>query len=413
MENRKRICFITTAHLSSNPRLVKEVSSAVSAGHTVSVIYNQYAINWNRFDAEIMERFPDVNWIGLDWIGTGIRSWVFKYYSGALQKTSRFLFSFLKIGVVLKLAANRNFYLQLSLARRERADIYIGHTLGTLPVVVEAAEANKSLSGFDAEDFHRNEMTDDTASINYLLPKLIEDRYIPRVSYLSTASPLISRAYGELYPTQQPLTINNTFSVDFLQMPSNHRETLKLFWFSQTIGAGRGIEDVMRAIAKLNGRSITLTLLGNCTDSQLQYWVEVAKSCDLDWKTVTILAPVREREIFSIAARHHIGLALEQQTPRNRDVCLTNKLFTYLLSSLAVIATETEAQKDFFNKYPGVGETIPIGDVEAIVALLDEWASDPEKVCQMQKKAHATAFNQLNWEKEQKKFLKLLEERLQ
>jgi glycosyltransferase involved in cell wall biosynthesis len=55
---------------------------------------------------------------------------------------------------------------------------------------------------------------------------------------------------------------------------------------------------------------------------------------------------VSPHNLLGRIAEHDIGLALEQYQPDSRNLTVTNKILHYLLGGLAVVATDTDGQKE-------------------------------------------------------------------
>lgn len=408
MSRRSKICFITPGHISSNPRLVKEVSAASEAGYVVSVLYSQYLESLVLFDKEIVNRYPSVRWRAIDWTGGSISGKITRWLSAIVYKCHVRCFTYFPVLHFAKRVANRHYRRQLGMAVAQRADLYVAHNLGALAVAADAALRLKSKFAFDAEDFHRHELDDRTDTAHYKVTKIIEDHYIPIAGYLSAASPQIGDAYRGLYPTHAPVVINNVFSIRSLKTLRQRGQSLKLFWFSQTVGPGRGLEDVISAMARLKDLPITLTLLGSST-AYLSYFRQLLADVGIDEDKVAFHPTVSEEEIFEIANQHDVGLALEQRTPLNRNICLTNKIFTYLLSGLAIIASDTEAQGAFLRRHPEIGFTYPSGNVDELARVLKLYAEDTSRLQSAKGASLALAKTTYHWENEKLTFVKTLE----
>ena len=129
---------------------------------------------------------------------------------------------------------------------------------------------------FDFEDFHRGEYK--VGDVQSQKVKKIEDKYVPLLDFATCASPLIEDEYKKLYPYVKITTINNCFPFHYKDKSQrvNIDEDIKLFWFSQNIGTGRGVEDIIRAIGLVNDKRIKLTLLGNSTDDIKKYFIDIS-----------------------------------------------------------------------------------------------------------------------------------------
>lgn len=286
-------------------------------------------------------------------------------------------------------------------AGRIRGDLYIGHNLGALPAVVRAARKWNAKVAFDAEDYHRGESA--PGSIHSIMAEAIEAKYIPELDYFSVASPLIARAYETHFPDKRTVVLNNVFSKDFLQSPANSSAgVVGLFWFSQTVGTNRGLETVIAALNKLSHYNWSLTILGQCS---AEFKDHLLASSTMP-ERISFTKPVALYDIFKIASGFDIGLATEVPYCINRQICLTNKLFTYLLAANCIIASDTDAQKLFLQQYPGVGSIYKHDDAVDLATQLETLMKDRTTLMSYRKQAAALAARELNWETES---LKLIE----
>lgn len=407
-----KIVLITSGQPSINPRLVKEADTLASIGFEVIVIY-QYWNDWaTSADLTLM---PKKKWTAL--------------LSGGSPKVKMFQYIITKIKYTLslllvkhigfecnfgELALKRNVDGLIKTAKAIKADLYIAHNLSALPAAVIAAKKNIAKCGFDAEDFHRQEQTDDHGSLSYRLSKFIEDKYLGEVNYLTAASPLIAAAYKNTYANLNPITINNVFPFSLIQehQAETNIEGLNVFWFSQTIGKKRGIEDAIKAIGSLKQTDIKLSLLGKINDADKSYFIHISEKAGLDKKQLIFIPPIPPDEIFKVANNYDIGLALEPGFCLNNDIALSNKIFAYLISGLTVIASETTAQKKFLNDYPEVGRTYRIGAVEELANLISMYYYDRNLLYKAKLASSALAKEKMNWEVESKKFIDLIHKTL-
>lgn len=400
-----RIVLISSGQPSVNPRLVKEADALVSAGFEVHVIYSFWNAWAYEFDKKI---FSEAQWERHLVGGSPFQNKRQYLYTKARYKAANF---FLKRGIsqfdIAEMSKGRAYCEMLQKAISLKADIYIAHNLAALPVAVKAAKFHKAKCSFDAEDFHRKEVTDDENSIYYKQCKYLEDKYLPHLDYMTAASPLIAVEYKKLYPQLNPITINNLFTSPELTF-QNHKSKIKnqkfdLFWFSQTVGKNRGLEDVLKALSILNNSTISLHLLGNASIEIKTYLQSFSKTTDIHF-----YEPIPPDDIFEFASQFDIGLALEQNTPYNRDICLTNKIFTYLTSGLAVVASETSAQKQFINSYPNIGKLYPVGNAEALAQIINYYYHNKEALQKAKMESFNLAKNELNWEKESAKLEEII-----
>ncbi len=393
----KKVCLITTGHISSNPRLLKEASSLSNAGYEIHIVFTQYLEYLVAEDFKILYTHPD--WKYSNFLWTPIKK-TLRLKTALVQKITKWIYPVIRLN---ELIINRNYNWQLRRAIEIKADLYIAHNLGALPVAVNAAKANKTKCGFDAEDFHRNEISDDVNSFDVRLKKQIEDKYLEELDYLTAASPLIANAYRGLYPQLNPVVINNVFEIrNQPKINTNKNNGLKLFWFSQTIGRSRGLEDIISALNQIENPLIELHLLGKLSVEDAKYFNKLANF------EIRYHKPISPTQIFNLASDFDLGLALELNIPLNRNICLTNKIFTYLVSGLAILASNTKAQERFLQENNNIGELYQTGNVSMLADIITKLFNDRELLNEYKRNALELAESKYNWELEKEKIIKII-----
>nr|WP_294794364.1 hypothetical protein [uncultured Mucilaginibacter sp.] len=396
----KKIILVTSGQPSLNPRLVKEADSLIQAGYNVTVFY-AYWNDWaTAYDIQLL---ANKKWSAIRVGGSPKRDRLSYLTSRIVQRMGRVINhpAFAAMGL------SRASHVLVGEVKRHRADLYIAHNLGALPAVITAAKKHNKPCGFDAEDFHRNEISDDKNDADVIKKSIIEDRFIPQLNYFTASSPQIAAIYNKLFPALKPVVLLNVFNKSNTTLTKVHKP-LKLFWFSQTIGIGRGIEDVVSALSTLKKDDFELHLLGYLPEFSINF-VEEIKKGNINIK---FHKPVAPDEVIAFAAQFDIGLALETQSPLNRDLCLTNKIFTYMQAGLTTVASQTTAQADFMRQNPAIGSTYPVGNVKALAEIILGYQQHPDKLMACKEASLQLAHEHYNWETESQKFLKLVEETL-
>jgi len=401
----QKIVLVTSGQPSLNPRLVKEADALTDAGYEVVVIY-QYWNNWGtNLDNELLKT---KRWKAYRVGGSPNDQKLIYWYTRLQHKLANSLLQLLTPkGFLAEAAIGRCCFLLAKKAQSIKADLYIGHNLAALPAVVKAARHNIGKCGFDAEDFHRYEESDDKNDPKVKLRISIEDRYVDQLDYLNSASPLIDQAYRSLYPSIRGASILNVFSRQTNDIElKNENGVLRLFWFSQTVGTNRGLEQVIEAMGLCKRHAIELHLLGAHTVEVKAYFNDIAHKNGLKKEVIFYYPPVTEKEIFAFAKQFDVGLATETGYPKNRDICLTNKIFTYVKAGLATLASNTTAQRLLMESFPNMGYVFE--NTVSLAELLTNYAIDTAGLKAQQEKAFQYAQSELNWEREQKKFLAII-----
>jgi len=401
----KKICLITTTQVSVNPRLVKEASALLDAGFEVIIIF-AYWCSWAaRLDSGLINNEK----CKLILVGGAPNNKPLLYlYTRVRSKIARSLLGinpFIDKFFMLK-ALSRATPELIQEALKIKADLYIAHNIGALPAAVIAAKKNKAKAGFDAEDFHSGENPKDYK--HKMKVEYIEKKYLPKCSYVSASSELIASAYERKYGVNKPNVILNVFPVDLLQEVNNVSVPgLSLFWFSRTIGPGRGLEEIVQAMGRAR-KQIKLYLQGDISEAYKNKLLKIACDNRLDEDQLVFLSVSSPKDIAILASRYDVGLALEQKSSLNNDLAVSNKIFTYLLSGLSIIATETAGQKPIIDSIQGAGWSYKIGDIDSLAKRLIFLSENKDVLIASKREAIRQARKQYNWDLEKNKFLEII-----
>jgi glycosyltransferase involved in cell wall biosynthesis len=290
------------------------------------------------------------------------------------------------------------------LAASEPADWFIAHTQAALPVAAWAARRQNARLSFDCEDLLWYSPGDPVQIV-----RAIETAYLPRCEYVSVPSQAIGKKIEEAYGVI-PLVLLNVFPrrlVAKMQPPvgrSQHPK-VKLHWFSQVIGPGRGIEDAVAALQWLD-KDVELHLRGFCSEEYRAQLNDLAFHFGVGSR-LFCYAQVDHDDLIEAMADYDIGLALERPENSNSGLTISNKLFSYLLAGLPVIATETPGHLEALAAMPNASSSYPAGDARALANRIERWSLNPQALCEAQQCAWESARETYCWEQESVKFLKI------
>jgi glycosyltransferase involved in cell wall biosynthesis len=432
----QKICIITTRHISYNPRVLKEADTLSAHGYEVSVVTVNSHLGQSSFDEELMRsRSWELYTVNFRkevpaerrlWVRLSVKKKLFTLLS---RLTGRF-------GIAER-AMEKAFDELLRLAKARSADLYLAHHAEALGVGFRAARSPRprpsshtahsrpALFGFDAEDFHTG--MDESVGLNKKLVTVLEKRYLPRCSYLTAASKGIADAYADKYRIRKPVTILNVFPREPLTV-ATPGSPVKFYWYSQVIGPKRGLEVLLEAAGKVQAalRAVASATAASATAGNTpralapaptipsfeihlrgslhneEYGVELKRLAEGAGCAGSLFLhpPILPEEIIADGNRFDIGLALESDISVNRDICVTNKVFSYLMSGLALVITDTYGQKDIFKSFPGAGRLCRKSDPEDLAAAMKYFIGNPERLMEAKQAAREAAESRFNWEVE-------------
>ena len=242
------IVILTGNHLCHNPRVVKEGTTLARAGYEVTVLGSWYDkdLKAQDLDMEKTLRFS-------------FRPVLDTTVSVRQRMTAR---------VSRKIALIGHQYLQFespsqlgyaygALSRagaRQPADLYIAHSESAMAVAADLQRDGRRV-GIDAEDWFSEDLVLTARKHRPLrLLRRLERRLLTTGAHSSCPSRAMSEALASEFRCAPPAVIYNAFPwsdrrlMDGLSKDREHRSLPSVHWFSQTIGEGRGLEDLLAAL---------------------------------------------------------------------------------------------------------------------------------------------------------------------
>jgi hypothetical protein len=388
-----RVCVVTAGHLSTCPRMLKAADALAGAGHRVRVVSARY-IDWAAVaDLDVGRSRPGAwAWTTVD-AGRRTARW--------RHRAARLLASMAgPARCPLQVAARaygRSYPDLVPAALDEPMDLVYGGG-GALAAAAAIGRTAGVPYALDLEDFHSAEQDDSPAArVAHGLAERIERAVLPGAAFLTAGSAAIAAAYGETYGVRA-ITVNNAFPLPARApvLTSGLGAGLRLYWFSQTIGPRRGLEDAIRAMGE-GGIPGELHLRGRVEAAYLESLVRLAEALAPGLKVVQH-DPAPPDSMVELCAGYDVGLSLEQGHVLNRALCLTNKAFTYILGGLAVAFTDTPGQRALAED---LGEGAIIyrpGDIRGLAAGLTRWAQDETGLQRAKTAAWDAAARRWHWE---------------
>ena len=404
------ICILTSTHLCRNPRVVKEAAALSEAGYRVTVLGPIFSEELATQDAELSKSQ--------------------NYEYRAVVDLRRNLFQRFNLRAIRRVALEVNRFLKLELAQslgygatqmlraaqHENWDLYIGHTELGAWVAYELAKKGCRV-GVDFEDWYSEDLLPrDRIHRPLKLLKKCEHFLLKHSVHVTTTSNAMSEALAERYGVSKPAVIYNCFpwadrsNLDGEFKDRKDKAVPSLHWVSQTIGPGRGLEILCEALRKISIR-VQIHLRGTFepeTKKCLLRMFPAALGHALHFREL-----VHPKELLSRIAEHDIGLALEPNIPENKNLTVSNKFFHYLLGGLAVVATNTDGQREI-----GAGTSPAVhlcgnGDSDNLADKIRLLLENPQLLASAKAASTTLAREKYCWERQTPILLESVEKALQ
>ena len=268
----------------------------------------------------------------------------------------------------------------LRAARRINADLTMVHSEPGLWVGRRLLETGQRV-GVDFEDwFSRDQLPSDRNVVVRDALQVLERHMLVHAHCCLTTTQVMAEALAEDAGTSRvPTVVRNCFpafdpgqavpgDVDVVDASA-----ISFYWFSQTIGPGRGLETLARALPLLRG-DWQLSLRGSIHG--YREWFESVFPLQIRAR-IQCLDPVTNAALPARTRSHDVGLALELPYCPNKELTASNKIHEYLRAGLAVIATNTRGQAEVMQASTGAGVLVAAGDPEALASAMQRMLDDP------------------------------------
>lgn len=391
----RTVCIVSPGNLASDPRVVKEAQALHDAGYAVTTVTCDYSEALRGEDDEIaaaaswkvvrVKRAPE----------EGVAARVATTMAKALEAAGMTV----PPGVAACSARAPVGPLTRTL-RGIPADLYVAHYEAALPAAAGAARRHGALLGFDAEDFHSGEGTKGPGEdFRMRMVEAVEGAFLRDCAYMTAASPMIGEAYAQRYGLAST-TVLNVFPLAMAPQHPRQRQGqgLKAYWFSQTIGLDRGLQAFIQAMGHAR-TPITLDIRGSNRWGHGDALLALAGELGVEGR-VRLLPVAAPSEMVKLAADYDIGLSLETDVSENRRICLTNKIFTYLLAGIPVVMSETPAQVRLARDLGAAARLCSLDDPVKLASTLDSLAT-PAALADAAAEAWRLGRERYNWEREQ------------
>jgi glycosyltransferase involved in cell wall biosynthesis len=284
-------------------------------------------------------------------------------------------------------------------------DLYIMHQ--ELPTVTGIRFLKKIKIAFDLEDWYSEDLLPAARKGRPIrLLKNAEAQALKCGTCCYTTSQAMAKGLSAAYGSSRvPAVIYNSFHPAIrLKQYRGTGSRIRLYWFSQTIGPGRGLEHFICGLAE-TGFSWELNLRGQISESYLAHLKQLVDPKD----RLNILPLLANDSLLDDMSNYDIGLALEPDSPPNKDLTISNKFFHYMAGGLPVVASDTAGHREIGEKHPDIVFLYKNGDKNDLKSVLTQINSvfmhyRPELNDQV-KNTYASYYS---WQLESEKLLQLV-----
>jgi glycosyltransferase involved in cell wall biosynthesis len=399
---RGRVAILSGSSLCHNPRVLKAAGTLARAGHDVVVLGAWLDSDVKAQDQRLLPsarfRFVPV----LDATRSGWRGATPQFLRRVRRKASHLVHQ--AIGRESPEQLGYAAALLLARARETEADLYIAHSEQGLYVAWQLMCQGRCV-GVDMEDWFSEDLLPQARRSRPLkLLRFLEAELLRHGAYASCPSRAMSAALAGAYHGKAPIVVYNAFPLAEREAFDGRRRDRRdpalpsIVWYSQTLGPGRGIEELIAALPLLKSPA-EVHLRGRAA-AGFDGWIR--SRLPEAWRQRVFLHPlVANDELASRVAEHDIGLAGEVPYCLSRDLTVTNKIQHYLLGGLAIVASDTAGQREVAQQAAGAIAFYQPGNPRSLADALEIFLKSAENLRRAKRGALRAAQRTFCWEQQE------------
>jgi hypothetical protein len=337
-----KITIITSSHLVNNPRVWKEANALSTAGYDVTIFTTWHSKKLRSKDQNLIN--DSVNYNSMSNLIKSESSKMQIIYQKVIRKLANYIFYLFNSGSIYQFTARPKW--QIKKITESKSDLYICHQETGLLIGVELLKMGYKVA-IDFEDWYSEDYLNKFRPVNLL--KNAEAFVLKNAEYVSCPSESMAKSMREFYKVKKEINvIYNCFPIQEEVEPHSKKIAKSFLWFSQKIGPGRGIEELLSAL-QLVETNVEIHFVGKINNVYKEFVTRLLKDTKHVIKFVELL---NHNELLDYVRKFEIGLALEPKFPLNKDLTISNKIMLYLQMKLRVVASHTVGQlelRDSFN----------------------------------------------------------------
>lgn len=187
----------------------------------------------------------------------------------------------------------------------------------------------------------------------------LEEKYLPKVRHVFSVTPEVDKFLSNKYNLKNTSVLLNSPYLTKAEVTPVHEPVKILDQCFLRRAAGNAI--ILEAMPYLKGKA-TLTFQGRSHD---RVYLDQLKRRAVELGVQDIVFFEGEydaRQAVRLANDFDIGVILHRPLNKSKDYALANRLFTYMMAGLAVVASDTSAHRGFEN-FSNFGVTVSLSSL--------------------------------------------------
>jgi glycosyltransferase involved in cell wall biosynthesis len=306
-------------------------------------------------------------------------------------------------GIIVKCFSKRNTWHDRFRPMREmtqiglsiKADVYHGHEPDSFQVALRIKDKLGSKAIYDSHEYHPEAFSEHFKRGKKLFEKIIyyyEKRMAKKADYIITVNELLIKKFNKynkntaLVPNY-PVLKDEKITKEYGEKPT--------FIYVGGLREDRGILKILEAIecTKSDNKYV---FVGRVEDDVFYEKMQEFIKKRLTGEDITFTGNIPHAKVFEFLKKADAGFVLLQPTNWRYMNAEPIKLFEYMISETAVIASDFPIMKKIIDG-ADCGYTIEPNDVKKIAEIIDKVSNDREKAKEMGRRGLEKVKTKYNW----------------
>jgi glycosyltransferase involved in cell wall biosynthesis len=404
MRNKKIVMLVTNEFL-NDPRVYRSAKAAVNSGYAVTVV----CFNLVKDDFEQHEDI-DIYRIKLgkytSKVGKALKNIVSSKHakqdapvvsttvaSNKRNNWIQFISDIIRIFMLVK-----NNILLVAKSYNLKADLYHANDLDTLLAGFVLSTLTNGKLLYDSHELY-TEMSGVKSLFLKKCLSVLENILIKRANKVITVNDSIAKILQQRYSIKLPIVVMNCPPYTYIPNSSTEsQEFIRIIYQGMYI-KGRGLEELILSAKYIKNGVLFLRGLGSI-ESKLR---RIVTENNLG-KKVRFLEPVQTKDLLNSLNGFDIGIIPYKPVSLNNKFCSPNKIFEYLMTGLALAASDLPELRKIICEN-NAGMVFDPSDPKSIAESINGMISNRKKLHKMKINSLNCAKKRYNWENQSEKLL--------
>ncbi|MCW6062724.1 glycosyltransferase [Clostridium sporogenes] len=281
------------------------------------------------------------------------------------------------------------------IAKEINADVYHAHEPDSFQMAVKLKKELKCKIIYDSHEYHPEAFAEHFSICKNIITKAIylyEKKLALNADYIISVNDILINKFKSYNPNVALIPNYPVFNEGEFLKEYNKKPT---FIYVGGIREDRGILEILSAIGQVNS-DCKYYFIGPYENKEIENNINKVLKDELKEKDIIFTGKIPHLEVFSYLKKSHVGFVLLQSTNWRYVNSEPIKLFEYMITKNAIIASNFPMMRNIINKWNN-GILVNPSSPKEIAMAIDKMAGNIQLTKSMADKGFEGVLNRYNW----------------